>query len=38
MSKGELQGYLAQGLSLEQIGRRVGRNPSTISYHLKKHG
>lgn len=38
MTKEELEGYLAEGLSLEQIGRRVGRNPSTISYHLKKHG
>lgn len=38
MTKEELEGYLAAGLSLEQIGRRVGRNPSTISYHLKKHG
>jgi DNA-binding CsgD family transcriptional regulator len=38
MTKEELEGYLAEGLSLEQIGNRVGRNPSTISYHLKKHG
>jgi DNA-binding transcriptional ArsR family regulator len=38
MRKGELESYLAEGLSLEQIGKRVGRNPSTISYHLKKHG
>jgi DNA-binding CsgD family transcriptional regulator len=38
MSKEELEGYLAEGLSLAQIGKRVGRNPSTISYHLKKHG
>jgi transposase len=38
MDKAELKGYLAEGLSLEQIGKRVGRNPSTISYHLKKHG
>lgn len=38
MEKGELERYLANGLSLEQIGRLVGRNPSTISYHLKKHG
>jgi IS30 family transposase len=34
----ELERYLAEGLSLAQIGQRVGRNPSTISYHLKKHG
>jgi transposase-like protein len=38
MTKEELEGYLAQGLSLEQIGERVGRDPSTVSHHLKKHG
>ena len=38
MSKEELEGYLAEGLSLERIGNRVGRHPSTVSYHLKKHG
>jgi DNA-binding CsgD family transcriptional regulator/5-methylcytosine-specific restriction endonuclease McrA len=38
MTKEQLERYLAEGLSLEQIGKRVGRNPSTISYHLKKHG
>jgi hypothetical protein len=38
MTKEELQGYLAEGLSLEQIGQRVGLEKSTVSYHLKKHG
>jgi transposase len=38
MTKEELERFLAEGLSLEQIGKRVGRNPSTVSYHLKKHG
>jgi IS30 family transposase len=38
MTKAELEEYLADGLSLDQIGKLVGRNPSTISYHLKKHG
>jgi hypothetical protein len=38
MEKEELEHYLAEGLSLEQIGKRVGRNPSTVSYNLKKHG
>jgi len=38
MTKEELEGYLAEGLSLEQIGVRMGREKSTISYHLKKHG
>ena len=33
-----LEGFLAQGLSLEQIGARVGRHPSTVSYWLRKHG
>lgn len=37
MTRDELERYLAEGLSLEQIGKRVGRNPSTISYHLRKH-
>lgn len=30
--------YLAEGLSLEQIGRLVGLEKSTVSYHVKKHG
>jgi DNA-binding CsgD family transcriptional regulator len=38
MKKAFLEQCLADGLSLEQIGKRVGRNPSTVSYHLKKHG
>lgn len=38
MTKEELERHLAEGLSLEQIGKRVGREKSTISYHLKKHG
>jgi transposase-like protein len=38
MTKEQLQGYLAQGLSLAQIGKRVGRDPSTVSYHLKRFG
>jgi transposase len=38
MMKGELEEYLAEGLSLEQIAERIGRHPSTVSYHLKKHG
>src|SRR4029450_5563410 len=37
MTKEELEGYLAEGLSLEQIGKRSGREKSTISYHLKRH-
>ncbi len=36
--KGFLQSCIAQGMSLEQIGELVGKHPSTVSYHLKKHG
>jgi transposase len=32
-----LQAMLAKGCSLEEIGRRVDRHPSTISYWLRKH-
>jgi hypothetical protein len=38
MTKEELEQYLSDGLSLDEIGRRIGRDPSTVSYHLKKHG
>jgi DNA-binding CsgD family transcriptional regulator len=38
MRKRDLETYLEAGLSLAQIGKRVGRAPSTVSYHLNKHG
>jgi hypothetical protein len=38
MTKEFLEHCLAEGLSLEQIGKKVGRDPSTVSYHLKKYG
>lgn len=38
MDKDVLVGWLAEGLSLEEIGRRVGRHPSTVSYWLRKYG
>jgi transposase len=38
MSKEFLERCLADGLSVEQIAERVGRHPSTVTYHLKKHG
>ena len=34
----ELARMLEEGLSLEEIGRRVGRHPSTVGYWVKKHG
>jgi len=33
-----LEGYLAQGLSLERIGEFVGRDASTVSYWVRKFG
>lgn len=38
MDRDSLQLLLAQGLSVEQIGRRFSRHPSTVSYWLRKHG
>jgi transposase len=38
MDKHALQLLLAQGVSVEQIGRRFGRHPSTVSYWMRKHG
>jgi len=37
MKKEFLEQCLAEGLSIEQIAERIGRHPSTVSYHLKKH-
>jgi transposase len=33
-----LEECLAEGLSLDAIGERVGKHESTVSYWLKKHG
>src|SRR3954469_4055874 len=33
-----LEAMLAEGCSLEEIGRRVERHPSTVAYWLRKHG
>lgn len=33
-----LETMLAEGCSLEEIGRRADRHPSTVSYWLRKHG
>jgi transposase len=38
MDRAMLEDLLEQGLSLEQIGVRVGRSASTVSYWLRKHG
>jgi hypothetical protein len=38
MDRELLKGYLDQALSLEQIGRLVDRDPSTVGYWVKKHG
>ena len=33
-----LEAWIGDGLSLEEMGRRGGRHPSTVSYWLRKHG
>jgi IS30 family transposase len=38
MERAELEEYLAEGLSLEAIGKRIGRDPSTVGYWVKKLG
>ncbi len=37
MERGFLEDCLAKGMSLEAIGRKVGKHPSTVGYWLKKH-
>jgi transposase len=38
MEKEFLEECLAEGMSLEAIGRRADKHASTVSYWLKKHG
>ncbi|HEX8120746.1 MAG TPA: helix-turn-helix domain-containing protein [Solirubrobacteraceae bacterium] len=38
MDRTTLETWLSEGLSLDEIGRRTGRHPSTVSYWLRKHG
>jgi transposase len=38
MEKSDLQEFLSRGLSLEQIAKRVDRDPSTVGYWVKKYG
>jgi transposase len=38
MDRDSLILLLAQGLSVEKIGKRFGKHPSTVSYWMEKHG
>lgn len=38
MDKDSLQGLLEQGVSVERIAKRFGKDPSTVSYWMKKYG
>lgn len=38
MDRTSLEGYLSQGLSLGEIGKRFGKHEATVAYWLKKHG
>jgi Homeodomain-like domain/Helix-turn-helix domain len=38
MDRSALEAWIAEGLSLEEMGRCVERHPSTVSYWLRKHG
>ncbi len=38
MDRDRLQAWLGEGLSLRQIGKLVGRHPSTVGYWVRKHG
>src|SRR5438270_1925143 len=38
MDKGALEVDLARGLSLAEIGRRVGLHEATVGYWVRKHG
>lgn len=38
MDRAGLERLLDEGLSLEDIGRRLERHPSTVGYWLRKHG
>ena len=38
MDRAVLEDMLAAGRSLEEIGRAVGKHPSTVSYWLRKYG
>ena len=38
MTKEELERYLADGLTLREIGERTGKHLTTVGYWVKKHG
>jgi transposase len=38
MEQGLLEGWISEGVSVEEIARRVGKHPSTVSYWLGKYG
>jgi transposase len=38
MDRQSLESLLDQGISVEQIGRRFGKDPSTVSYWMRKYG
>ena len=38
MERARLEGWIAEGRSVEEIARLVGRHPSTVSYWLEKYG
>jgi transposase len=38
MDRAALEQMLGEGLSLAEIGRRVGRHEATVAYWLKRHG
>lgn len=38
MDRVSLEGFLSEGLSLAEIGRRLGRHESTVGYWVAKHG
>ena len=38
MERAMLEDLLGQGLSLAEIGRRVGRHESTVGYWVRRHG
>jgi 5-methylcytosine-specific restriction endonuclease McrA len=38
MDRGVLEAWIAEGLSLDEMGRLADRHPSTVSYWLRKYG